>query len=108
MALHAKGAQTLTIASGQTVSSTYNNRAGSALGLVMPAAFTGTTLTFKVSTDNTTFQSLYDTTNTLVSLTVAASRSYQLPAALATWPYIQVVSGSSEGASRSLVVVASI
>lgn len=96
---------TATIANGQTVSDAIDISDTVALGLVMPAAFTGTTLTFQVSADNSTFQALYDSTNTQVSLTVAVSRSYDLPAELASWPFFKIVSGSAEGGARSLVVV---
>jgi hypothetical protein len=72
----------------------------------MPAAFTGTTLTFQVSADGSTYQALYDSTGAnQVSMAVAASRSYDLPAELASWPYWKIVSGSAEGDARSLTVV---
>jgi hypothetical protein len=73
-------------------------------GLVMPAAFTGATVSFKVSADNATFQPLYDNAGAAVSLTVGASQSFDLPTALASWPYWKVVSASAEGAARTLVV----
>lgn len=100
---HAKFS-TITITSGQATSSACTVTGFAILGLVMPAAFTGASLTFTVSHDGTTYQSLYDSTNTQVSLTVAASRSYDLPTALASWPYFKVVSASNEGADRTLYV----
>lgn len=100
------GIQTLTIASGQTVSSVASTAGSAMFGLKLPAAFTGTVLTFQVSHDNVTFQALYDEFNVAVSVTVAISRSYNLPSALCAWPYFKVVSGSAEGAARSLVLVA--
>jgi hypothetical protein len=96
---------TLTIASSATTSGTYTAIGWAGFGLVMPSAFTGTSVSFLVSADNATFQPLYDSTSTLVSLSVAVSQSYDLPSALFSWPYWQIKSASSEGGSRSLVVV---
>ena len=94
-----------TIASSGTVSDAFEAKEFAAFGLVIPTAFTGVAITFQVSHDGVTYQALYDTTNTLVSLTVAVSRSYQLPAALEAWPFFKLVSGSSEAAARTLYVV---
>lgn len=93
-----------TISSSGTTSSAIATGGRVIFGLVMPGVFTGTSITFTVSHDGTTYQALYDETNTQVSMTVAASRSYALPDALAAWPYFKIVSGSSEGAARTLYV----
>lgn len=99
-------ATTLTIASSGTVSGAIDTQGYTFFALVMPAAFTGTALTFQTSHDNTTFQALYDTANNQVTLaTVAASRNYDLPPELSAWRWWKIVSGSSEGASRSLIIV---
>ncbi len=95
---------TATIASGQTKTGSIEISGAAFVGLVMPAAFTGTSITFEVSADGTTFQALYDEFNTQVSVTVAASRTYDLPATLTTYGFMKVVSGSAEGADRSLVI----
>lgn len=98
--------QTLAIANGATTSDAYAGGNMASYGLQMPAAFTGATISFQVSADKgTTFQALYDSANTLVSVTVAASRSYALPVTLAAWTHWKIVSASSEGAARALVVV---
>lgn len=98
--------QTLTILISTSTSTAFDARSMAAFGLQMPSAFTGTTITFTVSADGgTTYQALYDITNTQVSMTVAASRSYDLPAELTTWTHFKIVSGSSEAAARSLVVI---
>lgn len=96
---------TIAIANGETVSSAFDASQFASFGLVMPSAFTGATISFQVSADGVTYQALYDSTNTLVSVTVAASRSYDLPSTLAAWQSFKVVSASAEGAARSLVVV---
>ena len=97
--------QPLTIASSATTSDAVILGGKVLVGLVMPGTFTGTTITFTVSHDGTTYQALYDDTNTQVSMTVAASRNYALPDTLAAWPYFKIVSGSSEGGARTLYVV---
>jgi hypothetical protein len=98
--------QTLTIANGQTTSDLCNAATASAFGLVLPAAFTGTSITYTVSADGSTFQALYDNTGAnQVTTAVTQGRSYDLPAELTAWPYFKLVSGSAEGAARSLVVV---
>ena len=98
---------TLTIANGATASDAFDARGFVIFGLIMPAAFTGTTITFTVAeVEDGTYQALYDTSNVQVSLTVAVSRSYDLPAELAAWPFWKIVSGSAEGAARSLKIAA--
>lgn len=96
---------TLTIANGATTSDACSSAGYAIFGLVMPSAFTGASVTFTVSHDGTTYQALHDTTNTQVSLTVTASKSYDLPTALASWPSFKIVSASSEGAARTLQIV---
>jgi len=78
-------------------------------GIITPAALTGTTLTFTVcNTADGTYVALYDSDNNQVSLTVTVSRAYGVTGpeadALAPWPFVKIVSGSAEGAARSLVV----
>lgn len=100
--------QTLTIVSGQTVSTqafTASNFV--AFGMQLPATMTSTVMTFQVSADDgTTYQDLYDALGTTkISMTVAASRSYDLPAELAAWDHFKLVGGSAEGADRAIVVI---
>lgn len=82
-----------------------DGRGGSAFGLVMPSSFTGTAITFTVSYDGTNFQALYDIYNAQVSVTVAASRSYDLPTELFSWPFWKIVSNGTEAAARTLWIV---
>lgn len=93
------------IANGEQSSSAIENKYGADLGVVIPAAFTGTALTFEVSHNGVTYQGLYGLDGNAVSLTVAQGRSYVLPAALLPWPYFKLKSGSAEGAARTLNVV---
>lgn len=95
--------QTLVIAASGTVSDAFNNTHCVAAAVVLPATFTGTALTFQVSADNSTFVALNNDSGA-VSITVAQAKAYALPAGLAAFPYFKIVSGSTEGSARSLLV----
>lgn len=96
----------ITIASGQTVSSACDMRNCVSAGIVVPAAFTGTTLGFQVSHDGVTYQvHTAATGGTATSITVAQGKSYAVPTDVAVWPWFKVVSGSAEGADRDIWIV---
>lgn len=97
----------VTIASGGTVSSEADLVGLSVCGIVMPATFTGTVVTFQTSTSSGgTFQGLYDYTNTAVGATVTQGRNYSLnPANFAAWRYVKAVSGSAEGGDRIVTLI---
>lgn len=103
-------AVTATIAAAGTVSTAIDLRGARGFGFALPATFTGTAITFQVSHDNVTFQALNDDSGA-VSMTVAQGKSYTAPRPDSTsggpgaWPYVKLVSGSTEGAERSIVVV---
>ena len=96
---------TATIASSGTTSTAVDFRANAFGGIALPATFTGTTLTFQVSADDTTYQALNDRYGAAVSMMVAQGESYPLPTELAGWPWFKIVSGSSEGGNRSITIV---
>ena len=96
--------QTGTIANGGTVSTPVTSAGFTSFGVQLPATFTGTALTFQVSADGATYQALQNSSGA-ISQTVAQGKSYALTADLAAWPYFKLVSGSTEGGARSLVVV---
>ncbi len=73
-------------------------------GFVMPAAMTGTAMTFKVSHDGTTYKALYNSSNTLISITVAVDRAYPLPSEIFGFAYFKFVSGSTELAAREIAL----
>lgn len=96
----------LTIAASASVSDAFAADEFAAYGLVMPAAFTGTTITFQVSHDGVTYQALNKNTSDVAeSVTVTAAKSYPLPASLEAWPFFKIVSGGIEAAERALYVV---
>ncbi len=106
MALPTPNARTVTIANAGQTSGALDVREATILGLITPAALTGTALTFNVSMDSGTFVPLYDSTGTLVSLTVGTSRGFALdPSTFLPWRYVQVVSGTAEGAARTITLI---
>lgn len=95
----------VTIANGETVSSAAFMKNGVAGAIQFPAALTGTALTFQVSYDGVTYTALYATGGSAVSYTVAASRVIPLDKEVfGAFPYIKLVSGSAEGAARTLII----
>jgi hypothetical protein len=76
------------------------------VAFVLPAAFTGTAITFNVSFDDVTYQQLTNASGSAISLTVAQGKSYgftqDIRSAVTPWRYIQFVSGSTEGAARTI------
>ncbi len=96
---------TSTILSGQTDSDVIDFKDFAQGGFILPAAFTGATVSFKVcNTSGGTFVALYDAANVLVSLTVTAARAYAFPVALFPFAFVKIVSASAEGADRLLDV----
>lgn len=99
-------APTPSIASGQTKSGAIEISGAAFVTIKTPAALTGTTISFEgCESLGGTYVPIYDEFNTLVSLTVTTSRGYPVPSPVMAWPYIKIVSGSSEGADRSIVVL---
>jgi hypothetical protein len=96
---------TATIANGATISDAQAIYAQTVCGIITPATLTGTALSFQVSQDGVTYYPLYDSTNTLMSVTVGASRAYTFdPAAFNPWNFVKVVSNATEGGSRAFVL----
>lgn len=94
----------ITIESGETISNEVNMRGMTLCGLYMPAAFTGTTITFQASDQsNGTFVAAYDVSGSQITATVSASKYIKLdPSDFAGIQHIKLVSGSAEGADREI------
>jgi len=98
--------RTLVITSGQTTSSAAEIANFGLFGMILPSTYDGTAMTFEVSADGTNWFALYDNLGVQVSLTVAASRAFDLPLALASFPYFRVVAGTAQsGTDTSITVV---
>ncbi len=100
-----------TIANGQSLSDAVEIGTNALGGIYMPAAFTGTVLTFQVAlTLAGTYQNLYDDSGTEVSATVAAGRGVSLDFAalkIGQWRFLKIRSGTSaaptaEGGERAI------
>jgi hypothetical protein len=98
---------TVTITSGQTVSAASQDIGEFAVvALIMPAAFTGTAVTFQVSADGTTFGVLTRPDGITYSVAVAASLAIPIHGPLFhPFRYVKVVSGSAEGSDRIVRLV---
>ena len=95
----------VTIASSGTESS--SAEVGNMLlsGIVIPSAFTGATIAFKWSFDNSTFMDVVETDGTAVSYTATDGDVVRVDPsgwAFAGQGFLKVVSASSEGAERKV------
>jgi hypothetical protein len=100
------GTRSVAIANGLTTSGALDLADNTLLGIMMPAAFTGTTLTFTASADGVTYAALYDSTGAAVSVTVSTSRYIYIdPVIFAGVRYVKIVSGSAESGARTLALV---
>lgn len=92
-----------TIANAATVSASINLMGATLCGIYLPAAFTGTSLSFQAAA---TLEGTYQTIQRNggdYTLTVAQGKYVVLdPAVFAGVQFMKVVSGSSEGALRTL------
>lgn len=96
----------VTIANGATTSSALDLSTNGFVGFIMPAAFTGTAVTFTGSIDNSTFTALYNSDNSAFSITVSAARYYCLwPADFLGMRYVKIVSNATEGGARTITVI---
>lgn len=93
-----------TIASGQTVGSSISCGGGTFCGVFIPAGFTGTNITFEASQDGTNFFPVHNTpSGTLLQYTVTAGTYCAVdPKDFYGINFLKIVSGSSEGALRTL------
>lgn len=96
--------KTATIASGETKSGSIDLHETAQAGFILPAAFTGTAITFEVSADNVTFAPLEGSDGNPVSLTVSQGNAYAFPISTFPFAFAKIVSGSAEGADRSITI----
>jgi hypothetical protein len=101
----ASNSNTVTIAASGTTSTVFTLDGYAVGGIILPSQFTGTTMTFLVcDTYGGTYVALEDAGGATISYTVEAAKAYALPPELFAFPYAKLVSGSSEGAERTIVV----
>jgi hypothetical protein len=71
-------------------------------GIIFPSSMTGSTITYRVATNNTDTPVLLNG----VSTTVAVNNAVSLDASVFTgWGYVQFVSNASEAANRTLKIL---
>ena len=94
----------VTIANGAQNSSILECKGYVLAAILIPAAFTSTTLTFLASINGTNFYEMYNTySGTALSYVVAAGRFVAInPADFQGVNYLKIVAGSDEGAARTL------
>lgn len=100
---------TATIASGQTTSNAIDLSGCDLCGFYMPAAFTGTTIKVQSSpTFDGTYVEVQDGAGADISLTVVPSKYIPIAnlAYIAGLRFIKLVSGSSEGGTRTITIAA--
>lgn len=93
-----------TIASGQTASGIITLGGLVLCGILLPAAFTGTALTFEASVDGTNFSLIKSTSSgTSLSYTVAQGTFAAIdPKDFYGVNFLKIVSGTTEGGARTL------
>ena len=97
---------TVTIANAGTTSTAIDCRSCTIVGIIIPSAFTGTSLTFTASDDNSTFRDLYNSHGAQYYCVVAVDRHIALELSdFMCARYFKLVSGSTEGAERTITVV---
>lgn len=93
------------IAINETDSEVVDFQAADKGGIILPATFEGTEISFKVcGTSNGTFVPLYDSSNAIVKLTVTQDRAYALPAALAPFKFFKLVSNAAGGENAAVEI----
>jgi len=94
-----------TIASSGTTSNAIDTAHADIIGFVMPGTFTGTSVTFLGSMDNSNFDTVsYEGTD--LQFTVAANKLVTFDITKLMAPrYVKIVSGSSEAAERVIQAV---
>ena len=95
---------TATIAINTAESTAIDLKGYAQAGFILPAAFTGATVSFKVSADGDTYGALYDAANALISITVTQARAYAFPIAVFPFRFVTILSASNETAARSIII----
>jgi len=93
----------MSIANGQTDSNAVSFDPYSFGFFIIPAAFTGATVSFLVSADGVTFTPLRNAANALISYTVTPDNAYPFPDEVGAAMSIKLRSASAEGATRTIV-----
>jgi hypothetical protein len=102
---------TVTIDNGASLSGAVNLSGFTLIGIDMPASWTAANLTLQASVDNSTWDNVFDSLGTEVTITAAASRFILLnPADFVSVRYLKVRSGTSgtpvnQGGARTITLI---
>lgn len=98
---------TATIANGATTSGVIDMGGASMAGLIIPASFTGTAISFKISdTFGGTYVPLKNSAGTTVSFTVSSSSAIGFdPTDFAAFRYFQIVSNNTEVGDKAIKII---
>lgn len=96
--------QTASIASGQTASGSVDVKGMAGGSFQLPAAFTGVAITVRGSHNGTSWTNIPVEGLEANPITVSQGNSYPIPGKAFEFPLIQLVSGTSEGAARTIAI----
>lgn len=97
---------TLTIANGDTDSEAFDCGGVTLKTIIMPSAFTGTEITFKISPDGVTYYDYYNIDNVKASITCSAGRAYGLGAIdFYSIKFLKIISNAAEAADRDFILL---
>ena len=101
-----QGADSVTFASGGTVSTAVETRGYNSGSILLPAEFNADVISFEgAEKSDGTFAQIYNSGGALVSFTAAgASKWYDLPAAVFGLGFLKVVTGTATGAAATVTV----
>lgn len=95
------------ISSSLTVSEAVDLKDGYLVGVITPADFDGTTITFQQSADNLTWYPVHDSAGNVVTLTTAASRyTAANPDLFLGIRYLKAVAGTNQTTTDTLLKLA--
>lgn len=98
--------ETAIIANGQTTSGAINCYGRVLVGIITPAALTGTSFKIQVSYDGITYLSYYNLSGSELNIAVGANRHIGLlPADFAGAKFFKIISNSAEGAARTIKTI---
>jgi hypothetical protein len=103
--------QTVTIANGASLSNEVDLETKTLIAIDMPSSWTTANLTLQASVDNSTWDNVFDSLGTEVTILAAASRFILLnPADFVSVRYLKVRSGTSgtpvnQGGARTITLI---
>jgi hypothetical protein len=99
-------AQTITIASGGTLSSAAEVKGQHTYGVIIVPTIDSATITWAISNDNTTFYALYDHLGTAQQISATtANRAFSIPAGVLASNYFKIQVGAAQNSGAVTITV---